>query len=367
MTPKEAKDRVELAVEMYAKLQRDLILLLSDYFRVKEGTDYNEWYLKLLKEVNSFTDKALEEISLNSKVAKETLVEALQEVGLLTYEDTLKEGGSVPSKYFSEVVKSAINQEMYELDNVINETLISHNLAPVLRNIYMNTLQNVTVLHSVGGLTLSEAVTKGVLEAYDKGIPTSFIDRGGNTWDIERYTKLVIRSISQRVWNDMRVEGMKELNTTTVYVPPHAKARPECSKCQGKFLDIRPIAENTSKNPSVYEFGYGTPSGHRGCNCTHIWIPVVEGVNKERVSEWTPKEAESNFWEDQRYKTLARRVKKTKEQLEILKRLGVDTTKKEKLLKTQQAIVKAYCKEKGIKRQRDLEQVGVLVKKHKDT
>ena len=116
-----------------------------------------------------------------------------------------------------------------------------------------------------------------------KGIDTAFVDRGGNVWTLERYAETVIRSTVNRTYNELRMSRMEEYGIDLVLVSSLPDPREACSLIQGKVASIKPIAENDSKYPSIYEFGYGEPDGLRGINCRHMF-PFVEGHGKQSTA-----------------------------------------------------------------------------------
>lgn len=100
-----------------------------------------------------------------------------------------------------------------------------------------------------------------------KGIKSTFIDKGGHTWSLERYIRTVLKSTLGNTFNQLRTDRMSEYGVHTVLVTSHMGARKACSKIQGHVVDLRRIVPSSSKYKSIYDpywqAEYGTAGGHR--------------------------------------------------------------------------------------------------------
>src|SRR5690625_1616799 len=193
------------------------------------------------------------------------------------------------------VLESFVNQAFEEFDNFVNQTLIdtNHGQGTVSR-MYRKIVEEATGKVLTGLKTTNQAIAETVIEWSRKGIDTAFVDRGGNVWHLERYAETVIRSTVNRTYNELRMSRMEDYDIDLVLVSSLPDPREICGEIQGKVASIKEPNENTSKYPSIYEFGYGTASGIRGINCRHMFFPFVEGVNENNQPQYSPSEMAHN-------------------------------------------------------------------------
>src|SRR5690606_22475551 len=134
-----------------------------------------------------------------------------------------------------------------------------------------------------------------------------------------------------------------------------------CSEIQGKVASIKEPSENTSKYPSIYEFGYGTPGGLRGINCRHMFFPFVEGVNENNQPQYSEEEMTKNRELRQRQRYLERQIRQAKRELKLAEIVGDEETilAKKRLVRRRQARMREFINETGRTRQYERERVIV--------
>ena len=257
-----------------------------------------------------------------------------------------------------ESVKETAFKDFHES---VQKTLLDRNISNnAVRKAYDDVLTRVSRGVVNGDMTLEKAIEKAVMDVYERGLPSEFIDKAGRVWNVERYAETVARNAMQNTYNKVRTARMEEEELYTVLVSSHPRAREACSYCQGKVIDIRPIGQNTSGYPSAYEFGYGTPAGHRGINCRHQWFPYDPEINENNQPQIEPEDAQRTEAIYQQRNALARRIRKTKGKLELAKTLKSDSVEHySKLLRKQQARMREYVKEHDLKRDYSLERAPI--------
>lgn len=270
ITPHQLNLLTDPVVELYEALEMEILQQVAKRLKVKGEADITEYQLRKLNQLRLLNRDVEKLLSSMTGVASEQIRENIQAGGYQVVDDTdeyMKMAGKtvLPRPNLEPLMESYINQTFRELNNFVNQTLITTNFGEgTVANMYRRIVEESTAKVSSGLLTLDQAVEETVLQWADKGVPSTFIDKGGHTWSQERYARTVLKSTNSRVYNDLRTTRMADYQVYTVLVSTKPKARPTCALCQGKVLDTRPVDQNTSGYPSIYEFGYGTPGGHRG-------------------------------------------------------------------------------------------------------
>src|SRR5690625_4335115 len=184
---------------------------------------------------------------------------------------------------------------------------------------YRKIIEQTTAKVLAGTKTVNQAVTETIVEWANSGLRTGFIDRGGNVWNLERYAESVIRTTTNNVYNDLRMERMEEYGLDLVLVSSLPDPREICSHIQGKVATLKRYEENDTGYPSVYDFGYGTPGGLRGINCRHMFIPFIEGVNENNQPQYSDSEMDHNRELRQKHRYYERQIRKAKQSINIAK------------------------------------------------
>ena len=350
ITPHQMNLLTEPVSDIYEALEMEILKIITNRLKVRGEADISEYQLRKLNQLNLLNRDVQEYLSMASGVAETEIQDRITEAGYEVLDDTdeyIRRAGIevLPKPTLEPLMESYVNQTFRELNNFVNQTLITTNFGEgVVTDMYRKIIEESTAKVSSGLLTLEQGVEDTILEWAKKGMPSTFIDKGGHTWSQERYVRTVLRSTNSRIYNDLRTSRMNEHGVYTVLVGSKPKARPACVPCQGKVLDTR--LPSQSEYPSIYEFGYGKPEGHRGINCTHPWFPFVPGVSKNNQREYTPKEVIQNEKIEQRRKEIARRIVKTKKMLMVTTELGSEGQEYyKKLLNRQQETMRKFIED----------------------
>ncbi len=268
ITPHQLNLLTDPVAELYEALEIEILKQVARRLRVRGEADITEYQLRKLDQLHLLNRDVEKLLETMSGVASDEIRDAIHQAGYKMVDDTdgyMKMAGNelLPRPSIEPLMESYVNQTFREINNFVNQTLITTNYGEgAVTDMYRRIVEESTAKVATGSLTIEQAVKDTVLQWSDKGVPSMFVDKGGHTWSMERYVRTVLRSTNARIYNDLRTARMAEYGVYTVLVGTKPKARPVCALCQGKVLDIRPVSE--SGYPSVYEFGYGTPGGHRG-------------------------------------------------------------------------------------------------------
>ena len=124
----------------------------------------------------------------------------------------------------------------------------------------------------------------------------------------------LMRNTTSRVYNDLRIQSMKEFDSVLCSMSEHNAARPACAPIQGKVVCIVPKSDPRCKReyPNIYDYGYGTPAGTQGVNCGHDLSVYIEGVSQPVKQTIDPEQAVKNMKIQQKQRYYERQVRHLK-------------------------------------------------------
>lgn len=364
ITPHQMNLHTSQIVEVYESLESEILVQVAKRIKSHGVEDLTEWHVDKLKQLNLLNRDIEHYLSKATGVARHEIRGAIEANGYRVVKDTdeyMKEAGRTPlvAESIDPVMESYINQTFLEIDNYVNQTLITTNFGTgTVTKMYQDIINKTVAKQSAGLMTLDEAIEDTIMQWVDKGVPSSFIDRGGHTWNIDRYVETVLKSTNARIYNDLRTSRMDEYGVYTVLVSSKPNSRESCSHIQGQVVDVREPHLSDGKYPNIYDYGYGTPAGHRGINCGHQWFPFIPGVNTNNQPQYDAREAQEAEAVEQKRKSIARRIKNTKRKIMVAEALESDSVGRyKKLLRRQQAEMRDYISETGLRRNYRLEKV----------
>ena len=327
--------------DYYAYTEQQMFYILIDSFKKtrpelmnaeKDPQKIMEWRLKALSELGGLTDKVINLISRSSGYSKRAIYDLIEKDGLKVTKQfnrklakTLKKPVRSVSANSSVIIRSYAEQTMRDVNNYVNQTLLTRNYG---RNSAARTYQeivNKTVLDvTLGKKTPQKALFDNIYQWRDKGMSSSLIDKAGHKWSLEGYTRMVLQSTTSRTYNDLRIQSMKDYDTVLCTMSSHPAARPACAPIQGKVVCIVPKSDPKCDDsyPNIYDYGYGTPAGTQGINCSHILNPYIKDVSHNYAEQFDPKQAVENMKIQQKQRYLERGVRKNKRKLQLAKRLN---------------------------------------------
>lgn len=274
--------------ELYNSLEGEIIRLIIQ--RLNNGyKDITQWQAQKLQELRLFNKDVAKLISEVTNIAEPELLRMFQDVGEGIIHDVDK-AMPYPTKpkpaNLDAVMRAYHNQTWLELENRINQTLITtHYGTGAAARAYQTALNETAAAFNTGLYTFEQAVERSIMKLAQKGIQTTLIDKGGNTWRLESYSRTVLKSTLGNSYDTLRKERMSEYGVHTVVVTSHAGARDACKIIQSNVVDLREpheISEDSeykSIHDPIWQARYGEAGGHRGINCNHLHIPFIPGVN----------------------------------------------------------------------------------------
>lgn len=336
-TQKKMNRAANRIADNYTRLEQQLFYLLIDATKDTRSllldTDHPlEWRFAMLQKMGGLTKEIVRLVSRTIGVSEKQIYELINDQGLSVAKQmsnqlatTLGIKPQPISADINAIIKSYGRQTFRDIDNNVNQTLLTTNYGEnsVIR-VYQDIINRTTLDISTGRKTPQRALTDNILQWQDKGMKSALIDKGGHNWSLEGYTRTVLTSTANRVFNDVRVQSMKDYDTVLCVMTSHPASREACAPIQGKVVNIVPATDPRfdPEFDTIYNHGYGKPAGTLGINCGHMLYPYVKGVSHNFQKEYDPEEAQANMDIQQKQRYYERSIRHKKLQLETAKRTG---------------------------------------------
>lgn len=317
---------------LYQSLEGEILRLIIK--RLNDGSsNIADWQLQKLRELHLFNSETAEMISKITGISEKNIKQMFNDLGNSTIEDidNLVASGlhltPLPSN-IDEVMRAYYNQAWGDLNNYVNQTLLSTNYGygSILSRLYTDIINKTAAAFNTGIFTFEEALERTVRQWAQQGIKSTFIDKGGHTWSIERYVRTVLKSTMGNTYNELRTSRMSEYGVNTVVVTSHMGSRLACSLIQGHVVDLRQNVPDNYEYKSIYDpywrADYGEAGGHRGVNCRHAWIPFIPGVNTNNQPLFDKAENDKVAALQKRQRELERRIIKFKKNKMVSEAMG---------------------------------------------
>lgn len=333
ITPYQLELWSQEVADLYNSLEGEIIRIIIK--RLNSGyRDITMWQAQKLQELRLFNNDVARYVSKVTGIAEIVITNMFEEAGKRMIDDVdtamsvAFEKQPLPSN-LDQVMRGYRNQVWSEIDNYVNQTLISTNYGyGTVGKAYTDVLNRTTAMFNSGLYTFEQSLERSIIELAQKGIDSYFVDRGGHTWSLERYVRTVLKSTLANTYDEIRKERMADYGVHTVLVTSHVGARRACFRIQGNVVDLRPVEElpENSEYKSIYDpywrAYYGEPGGHRGINCRHLHIPFIPGVNTNNQPKIDDEVNERVAKARDKQRRLEREIVKYKKNLMVAEHLG---------------------------------------------
>lgn len=368
ITPRQLSIYTQPITDIYIALEQEIFDMIVKRLKTDKGHDKDyvlQWQVEKMQQLRMLNLETIQALSKATGIAEKEIIQAINDIGYETIRSVdeelkyLKRKRPTPT-HIDAILEQYVKQTFREIDNYVNQTLITTQYGEgTVTRMYRKIVEETTGRVLAGTKTINQAMAETVIRWADKGVETSFVDKGGNTWHVERYVDTVLRSTVNRTYNELRMSRMDDYDVSLVLVSSHAAPRPACSKIQGRVASIKQPNENTSKYPSIYEFGYGEPDGIRGINCKHIFYPYVEGLSENNQIQYDEEKANERYELTQKQRYYERRIRKAKRNLKIAEQAGEEQliNKYKKQVRNRQAKVREFINTNDLPRRYDKERI----------
>lgn len=348
-------------IDAYSTLQEQIFEVIintlkeSDYKHV-DKEDVVLWQAEQLQKLGRLNLQAIKLMAETDGLSQTAIEDLIKFHGLQIKQEIDSElqhvtGSPIPSSEETELlIKGIVDQTWNDLQNNVNETLITRNYGnSAITQTYRRILTESTAATVSGLMTHEDAVNLAIQRAVDRGLPTKLIDKAGHNWSLEGYVRMVINTTVNRTYNEIRLQRMKDFGMHLALMSSHPDSRPACADIQGHVVNLVP-PESPDFNPhydSIYNHGYGEPSGTQGINCRHILFPYVPGVNENHQPQYDPKEAIKNGKLVQKQRARERAIRDAKRRLKAAEKLGDENkiNQAKTLIRARQAKLREFIKE----------------------
>lgn len=317
--------------DLYNSLEGDIIRIIIN--RLKGGSDdITQWQAQKLQELRLFNNDVTKLVAKATDVAEKEIERMFEDVGKGLIEDIDKAmpyaTKPMPTN-LDQIMKGYHDQVWEDLGNYVNQTLITTNYGTgTAQRAYTQVLNQTQAAFNTGLYTFEQSVERSVMQLAQQGIKSTFIDRGGHSWSLERYSRVVLKSTLSNTYDKVRKDRMADYDVHTVVVTSHAGAREACSRIQGNVVDLRYPEEipSDSEYRSVYDpywqAEYETASGHMGINCAHMHIPFIPGVNTNNQPKFDEELNERVAKARDKQRNIERSIVKYKKNLMVSEHFG---------------------------------------------
>lgn len=298
-------------LDAYEALEQSLVEMLIKRLNSKTTAQLSadtvfQWQLEKMQQLRMMNMDMIEKlVAQTADYSKQELKDLITKQGYDFNAEANRELANLVGGPVSEwsnldmILNQYFDSQWLELDNHVNQTLISTNYQHnPLAKAYQQVLNDTVARTLTGFQTSEQAFKSAIYDMVEKGISSGLIDKSGREWSLERYVRTVIKSTTQRVYNDLRTErGIEEYGIVTALMSSHMAARDACSQIQGRFVLMVPTNEAPEEYrhlPSVHDYGWKTPAGCNGINCNHRWYSMLPSGNTNIPTPPKPEEAQAN-------------------------------------------------------------------------
>ena len=360
-----ARERFEQAAskisDYYQALEQQIFSLIvdalqkGDYKHVDQA-DVVMWQAQQLSKINQLNRQVIKLLSKKDGINQQAIEDMIKFHGMAITDEIDSQLERLTDKHpdVSDEVKllvSGIAQQTWtDLQNNVNESLVSRNYGQsAVTKAYRQVLTESTTATVTGLMTHADAVESAMYRIVDKGLPTNLIDKAGRNWSLEGYTRMVVNTTVNRTFNEVRLQRMSDFGMHLALMSSHPNSRPACAPIQGHVVNlVSPSDPDFDPHyDSIFNHGYGEPSGTQGINCRHILFPYEPDVSENHQPQYDPDEAIKNGKLVQQQRARERAIRDAKKRLMAAEEFGdQDAINRAKtLIRARQAKLRSFIKD----------------------
>lgn len=325
-------DEMKKVSDIYAQMQIELFDNMIRRLKIRGEQDLIDnpwvWQLEKLNDMHMLNEENLDIIAKRTGIAKQVLRDVIENEGLKVFEDTheqLKEdlaNANRPYQSNDEMIRNIVTESLGAYVNQAWDelNLINSTLPKSIQKVYKNIVEQSVAEVVSGNKTADKALHDTIRKWQDKNF-TGFTDAGGREWRADSYARVIIKSITYRVFNEMRTRAAEDIGIDTYYYSMKSTARAMCAPLQHRIV-TKSLAryENGIHILSLLDYGYGTAGGCLGAHCGHYLTPFIVGVNDlpdlpDHLKDLTPEQAEENAKVEAKQRAIERNIRRHKERL----------------------------------------------------
>lgn len=360
LTPEYLDDLPGVIVELYTLLDISIAKAIARRIaRMGDVTESSQHQIDVLAESGLLYDEIIaliaEQLPVAESVLRETITSAC--VKTLEFDNRIYTAAGLKPLPFrqSKAMTRLLVAGLKKTNGVINNLTLT--TANTTQTAYIQACDLAYMQVSTGAMDYITAIRQAVASASEQGARVLYPSGHSDHLDVA-VRRAVLTGVSQTA-GEISIINAHEAGWDLMEITAHIGARPSHAKWQGKIVSL----SGAPGYLSLKDIGYKTGEGFKGWNCRHDWYPFFEGISKqlydeERLKEWRD---DSTYYDNtQRQRAMERDIRKTKRQLAATDE-AIKATDNEKLkaglkedfercsvkLKSQEAKMKDFCKEKG--------------------
>lgn len=358
--------------EIASQLHNEIIKRIVNRIMLRIGrgetyllTSQDQWQISTLQQAGYLLEDIQQEIANATKLQQSEIAEAMEEAGVkaLDYDDKIYQSvGLSPTPLTQSPELIRLMQRNYEA-TMGEWTNFTRTTADQAQRLFLSELDRAYNLVSTGALSYTQAVQEIINNIVSNGVTVTYPT--GHTDTIETTTLRAVRTGISQATSQIQMARADEMGVDKFIISSHLGARPSHQVWQGKVFTKDELKSTDDGMPAL-----GTATGLSGINCRHSASPFFDGMDNP-FEQYDSEENLKKYEEEQRQRTLERRIRKTKREVMGLKEsveackdektkfaLDMDYQRKSMLLKRQNEAYKAYCEEHGLKQLSDRLQIA---------
>ncbi len=361
-----ARDRMQQAgdniINLYSNLEERIFseiinaLKNADFANVAKE-DVLKWQLDQLNKMGVLNERIIKLVANYDGLSQQAIYDFVEANGMAIIDESDQELQRMQHKALpisdkaSDLLDALRKQTWDDLNNNVNQTLLTRNFgnsAPM--RAYQAILKQATIESMTGLKTNEQAIKDAIYKQVDAGLKSNMVDKAGHQWSIEGYTRTVITTTVNRTYHELRTQRMQDYGQTLCVMSWHMASREACAPIQGHVVNMVPPndPQYNPKYDSIYNHGYGQPSGTLGINCRHNFYPFSENINTNNQHPTvTPEEAIKNAGLQQKQRQYERSIRDAKKRLRVAEELGdrAEIIRAKTLIKNRQKRLRALISE----------------------
>lgn len=325
-------DEMKKVSDIYAQMQIELFDNMIRRLKIRGQQDLIDnpwvWQFEKLNDMHMLNEENLDIIEKRTGIAKQVLRDVIENEGLRVFEDTheqLKEdlaNANRPYNSNDDMIRNIVTESLGAYVNQAWDelNLINSNLPKSIQKVYKDIVEQSVAEVVAGTKTADRALHDTIMKWQDKNF-TGFTDAGGREWRADSYARVIIKSTTYRVYNEMRTKAAEDIGIDTYYYSMKSTARAMCAPLQHRIVTKNHArVENGIQILSLLDYGYGKAGGCLGAHCGHYLTPFIVGVNDlptlpDYLKDLTPEQAEENAKVEAKQRAIERNIRRHKERL----------------------------------------------------
>lgn len=352
-------------LQIYNEIETEMLVRIAKRLagEIGEPEDLPAWEQRKIEQLGLLTEDNITVIQERSGKTREEVQKTLETAGfegVQQNEDLLKAAkGQVvdlidpPAPEDSNAILnilSAYESQAIDIFNLTNSTMLEQS-EQVYRNIISQTVADVNA-----GLKTPQVALRDTIRRWaHNGVP-ALVDKAGREWGAEGYVRMVIRSTTNNVTNEMQDQRFDEWGQDLIEVSAHIGARPKCAPYQGRIFSR---SGESNRFPAINSTSIGELDGLFGINCHHVKYPYFPGLSKKRYNPPTKTKNERAYKNSQRQRKLERDIRKAKTEKRMMEALRDEegVNKANQRIYDDQVKLRKFIKDTGRTRRRNREQI----------